>query len=109
MKNFSLYNTKGFINSHNWWLEILVNYGIIIFTGYIIFYFSLILKLGKIYYRKISSKKKTICEGLLISLVGFSFASLGPGSIMAFKPHWLLFAFSLSFLNYILIQEETQV
>ena len=108
MKNLGLYNTKGFINSHNWWLDKLVNYGIIIFTGYIIFYFSLILKFGKIYYRKISRNKKTICEGLLIFLVGFSFTSLGPSSIMAFKPHWLLFAFALSFLNYILIQEEKQ-
>lgn len=109
MKNYGLYYTKEFVNPHNWWLEILVNYGIIIFIGYIIFYFSLIFKLGKIYFRKISSKQKRISEGFLVSLVGFSFASLGPSSIIAFKPHWLLFAFALSFLNYILSQGETQV
>jgi len=109
MSNFAIYDTKNGSNSHNWWLEILVNYGIIIFIGYTIFYFSLILKLGKIYYRKISGNEKRICEGFLVSLVGFSFASLGPSSIIAFKPHWLLFAFALAFLNYILNKEETQV
>jgi teichuronic acid biosynthesis protein TuaE len=108
MSNFAIYDTKGIINSHNWWLEMLVNYGVFIFVSYLIFYFSLIKKLRKIYYGKISRNEKRICEGLLISLIGFSFASFGPSSIIAFKPQWLLFAFALSFLNYILKKEETQ-
>ena len=106
MSNFARYDTKGLINPHNWWLEILVNYGIFIFIGYIIFYLSIIWKLRKIYYEKLSANEKFICEGLLVSLIGFFFASLGPSSIIAFRPQWFLFAFALTFLNYILNKKE---
>ena len=109
MSNFAIYDTKRIINSHNWWLEILVNYGIFIFIGYIIFYLGIILNLRKIYYEKLSRYEKIICEGLLISLIGFSLVSLGPSSIMAFRPQWLLFAFALAFLNYILNKEKAGV
>lgn len=106
MSNFARYDTKGLINSHNWWLEILVNYGILVFIGYIIFYLSIIWKLRKIYYEKLSANEKLICEGLLVSLIGFFFASLSPSSIIAFRPQWFLFAFALTFLNYILNKKE---
>ena len=109
MSNFAIYDTKRIINSHNWWLEILVNYGIFIFIGYIIFYLSIILNLRKIYYEKLNRYEKIICEGLLISLIGFSLVSLGPSSIMAFRPQWLLFAFALAFLNYILNKEKARL
>jgi len=109
MSNFAIYDTKGIINSHNWWLEILVNYGIFVFIGYMIFYLSIIRKLRKIYYEKLSRNEKIICEGLMVSLIGFSLVSLSPSSIMAFRPQWLLFAFALAFLNYILNKKEAQV
>ena len=35
MANFAKYYTAGIINPHNWWLEILVDYGILVFVGYI--------------------------------------------------------------------------
>jgi len=106
MSNFAIYDTKGIINSHNWWLEILVNYGIFVFVGYMIFYLSIIRKLRKIYYEKLSRNEKIICEGLLISLIGFFIASLSSSSMMAFRPQWLLFAFALAFLNYFKNKKE---
>jgi teichuronic acid biosynthesis protein TuaE len=109
MSNFAIYDTEGYINPTNWWLEILVNYGIFVFVGYIIFYLSIIWKLRKIYYKKLSRNEKIICEGLLVSLIGFSFASISPSSMIVFRPQWLLFAFALTYLNYILNKEETQV
>jgi teichuronic acid biosynthesis protein TuaE len=109
MGNFAIYDTEGIINPHNWWLEVLVNYGIFVFIGYIIFYLRIIWNLRKIYYKKISEDEKIICEGLLVSVIGFFFASLSPSSIMAFRPQWLLFAFALAFLNYILNKKEAQV
>jgi teichuronic acid biosynthesis protein TuaE len=38
MENFSIYPVGGVTNIHNWWGEILTNYGIIIFVGYMIYY-----------------------------------------------------------------------
>ena len=113
-----LYSTAGFdvgagnaeyymvTSPHNWWLEILINYGIFIFIGYAIFYISIIRNLWKLYHEKQTKGEKMICEPLLVSLVGFFFASISSSSIMAFKPQWLLFAFALSFLNYIKNKEE---
>jgi len=106
MANFSQYNTAGITNPHNWWLEILVDYGIFVFIGYIIFYIGIIQNLWKIYRKKQTVEEKMICEALLVSLVGFFFASISSSSIMAFKPQWLLFAFALSYLNYFRNREE---
>jgi len=100
MANFAQYNTAGILNPHNWWLEILVNYGIFIFIGYVIFYMGIIRNLWKIYRIKQIREEKMICEALLVSMVGFFFSSISSSSIMAFKPQWLLFAFALAFLNY---------
>jgi len=106
MANFAHYNTAGILNPHNWWLEILINYGIFIFIGYVIFYIEIIRNLWKIYRRKQTREEKMICEALLVSLVGFFFSSISSSSIMAFKPQWLLFAFSLTYLNYFRNREE---
>ena len=106
MTNFSQYYTAGIINPHNWWLEILIDYGILVFVGYIIFYIGIIQNLWKIYRKKQTIEEKMICEALLVSLVGFFFASISSSSIMAFKPQWLLFAFALTYLNYFRNREE---
>lgn len=106
MVNFAKYYTAGILNLHNWWLEILINYGIIVFIGYVIFYVGIIQNLWKIYRGRQTREEKMICEALLVSLVGFFFASISSSSIMAFKPQWLLFAFALSYLNYFRNKEE---
>ena len=119
IENYGKYWTKGIINVHNWWFEILTEYGIFVFGGYLIFYLNLIRALYKKHKQLITKNlqlktknkqqandnkqlitEKMICEALLVSLVGFFLASISSSSIMAFNPHWLLFAFSLAFLNY---------
>jgi len=109
---FLLYSTAGFgvgagnaefhlpTNPHIWWLEILINYGIFVFVGYVIFYMGIIRNLWKLYHEKQTKEEKMICEALLVSMVGFFFASISSATLMAFKPQWLLFAFTLAFLNY---------
>jgi len=98
--NYSPYYVSTLLNLHNWWFEILANYGIFIFFGYLLFYFSLIYNLWKIWHKKLNINEKIICETLLLSLIGFSIASVSSSSLMAFKPQWLIFGFALAFLNY---------
>lgn len=109
MADFSQYNTYGILNPHNWWLEILVNYGLLVFAGYLLFYFGIIFNLWKIFKKSLSKIEKMICESLLVSLVGFFFASMSSSSILAFTPQWLLFAFALSFINYFHRKKEIEV
>lgn len=98
--DFSPYYTSTLLNLHNWWAEILANYGIFIFCGYLLFYLGLIYNLWKIWHKKLEINEKIICESLLLSLIGFSIASISSSSIMAFNPQWILFGVSLAFLNY---------
>lgn len=100
MANFRIYDTFGISNPHNWWVEIMVDYGIFIYTGYILFYLGLVIGLYKIHRHLTDRTEKMICEALLVSIVGFFLASISPSSIMAFRPQWFLFAFALAFLNY---------
>lgn len=106
MENFQIYDTQGITNPHNWWLEVLLQYGLFVFAGYLLFYLGLIFRLYAMYPHLFDKTEKMICEGLLVGLVGFSFASISSSSIMAFNPHWFLFAFGLAFLNYIRNRRE---
>jgi len=100
MQNYSIYPVKEVTNLHNWLIEILVNYGIFILTGYLILYISLIYNLFKIHKEAIDPDDKMLSEGLLGGLVSFLMASMSSSSIIAFNPHWIFIGFTLAFLNY---------
>jgi len=100
MANFAQYDTAGILNPHNWWLEILTDYGIFVFAGYIMFYLGIVCNLWKIRRNTKGRSDRMVAEALLVSLVGFFFASISSSSIMALTPQWLLFAFGLAFLNW---------
>ncbi len=69
MENFRVYETFGILNVHNWWVEILVNFGIFIFVRYVLFYSSLVRSIYRIYRFKVNTfREKIVCESLLLSL-----------------------------------------
>jgi len=86
-------------NIHNWWVEILVNYGIFIFVFYLIFYFSLLKNLFLIYKNEEQDILKLFAEGSFISLIGFSIACLSSSSIVANRSIWFLFGIMMSVVN----------
>lgn len=100
MANYARYDTGGILNPHNWWLEILVDYGIFVFIGYVAVYIGIIRRLWCSWRKAADRKERMVAESLLLALIGFSVASISSSSIMAFNPNWMLFAFALSFLNY---------
>jgi teichuronic acid biosynthesis protein TuaE len=100
MNNFAVFNTYGIINPHNWWLEILTDYGVFVFAGYTIFYFVLIWDLFKAHHELLENRSRMIAETLLLALISFSIASISSSSIMAMNAQWILFAFALAFINW---------
>jgi len=100
MVHFGIYNVNNNPYVHNWWVEILTNYGIFIFGYYITLYVKLFLDLYKVYAKLTSNQEKMICETLLMGMVGFPLASLSNGTIIYFAPQWIFFAFVIGFLNY---------
>jgi teichuronic acid biosynthesis protein TuaE len=98
--DYNPYPTSDLLSMHNWWVEILANYGIFIFAGYLLFYTSLIYNFWIILHRKLETDERMICETLFLSMVGFSLVSVSSSSIMEIAPQWMLFGFALAFLNY---------
>lgn len=101
MKTAAIYDTQGIVNVHNWWAEILLNYGIVIFAGYILLYLYLIIKLYRMNRFIYERRDRMIYESLLCGLIVFGLASISPSSIMALNYNWLFFAFTIGFLNYL--------
>ena len=100
MERFKIYPVGYVTNVHNWWVEILLNYGVFIFAGYVILYVTILLNLWRAYKRVIDRTEKMICEALLVGMVIFFVASVSSSSIIAFSPQWIFFGFILAFLNY---------
>lgn len=99
MQYHFLFPTQGVVNVHNWWVEIMVDYGIIPFVGYVVLYLSLIILLYRHYKQAKDKHDKMISEALVAALVAFSLASLSPSSMMILTYQWVLFAFAIGYLN----------
>lgn len=98
MENFRKFPTGGHVNMHNWWFELLTEYGIFIFMGYAWMYLSVLF--GLLCLRKyLGNKQLVVCDGLILSMVSFSLGSFSSSSVYAFLPHWLLLSLSIAFLN----------
>jgi teichuronic acid biosynthesis protein TuaE len=106
MDMFKIYPVGGVTNVHNWWAEILVNYGLIIFFGYILLYITLVFNLWCVYKSLNKCKERMLCEALLVGMVIFFIASFSASSIIAFSPQWIFIGFSLAFINYARINDE---
>lgn len=99
MNLFGKYPTHTIVNIHNWWIEIMVNYGIFIFTGYLLLYMGLIYYLFHIF-KETTGNNKMIAEALCTALIAFFLASISPSSQITLNYLWLLFAFAIGFVNY---------
>ncbi|WNB92701.1 O-antigen ligase family protein [Bacillus sp. NEB1478] len=99
MKEFAKYPTHTIINIHNWWIEMMVNYGIFIFTGYLLLYAGLIYYLFNIF-KESTGNNRMIAEALCTALIAFFLASISPSSQITLNYLWLLFAFAIGFINY---------
>lgn len=89
-------------NVHNLWIEILVNYGIIIFLGFIMFFVIFIFKgLTVRKYKKI----KLLITPIFWTVIIFIPASVGPSSIYDYGILWFVFAVMLSTINVISKEE----
>jgi teichuronic acid biosynthesis protein TuaE len=106
MLNLAIYPTQGVLNVHNWWLEILVNHGLVIFVGYIILYLTLTYNLYSIFKSTQSKINKMVSEALLGAFITFLIASISPSSVSNLNYHWILFAFAIGFIH-VMKKEQT--
>ena len=86
-------------NLHNWWLEILVNGGILVFAGYVAFYASLLYSLFTVATRTSNVLMALAATALFTALLGYLLGALSPSSAIHFAPMWIHFGLSLAVIN----------
>ncbi|WP_394186936.1 O-antigen ligase family protein [Metabacillus halosaccharovorans] len=109
MENLSIYPTQGVLNVHNWWIEILVNNGVLVFVGYIILYLTILINLYSIFKTVNNRLEKMVCEALLGAFIAFIIASISPSSISNLNYHWILLAFAIGFIHVIKNKESSSI
>lgn len=92
--NNAVFNTSTIINAHNWWLEILSEYGVVIFLGYVLF-ISLIYIMTQRKFR-INNFIQSFQFAMTLFVVVFSIGCISPSSILEMEWMWLLFAVIVS-------------
>ncbi|WLR55519.1 O-antigen ligase family protein [Mesobacillus subterraneus] len=91
-----IFLTGGFTNPHNWWLEVLSSYGLMVFAGYVAFFLFIVVRLFFMY--ESDTGNKLLSLSLLMSYMGFVIACLGPSSLFYFWPMWFFYGVALAFI-----------
>jgi len=86
-------------NLHNWWLEVLVNGGVLVFAGYLAFYATLLWNLFRVARSTQDGLLALTATALFAALVGYILGSLSPSSAIHFTPMWIHFGLSLAVIN----------
>lgn len=85
---------------HNWWMELLSEFGLFIFIFYLTFYAYLVLKLLLIAKDKtINNELRKYAAGSFIALNTLIISATSPSSIVYFIPHWILMGISISVIS----------
>lgn len=100
MENKYHFYTYGVLNVHNWWIEVLVNYGIFIFLLYLLFMLAIFMNLLKsVKDKNLSIIEKKISEALLVGFIIFIIASISSSSLIDFGPQWIFWGMTLVLIN----------
>ncbi len=100
-EHMKVYRTETFqiLAMHNWWLEILVNYGIFIFVLYVVFTGRLLVQLYPVAVRAGPGVLKVVAESALVGLAGFPIAAVSSSSLAYSRVMWIFFGFALCAIN----------
>lgn len=90
-------STRNIASMHNFWVELLVEGGVIFFAVFIIWYISLIKKLYSIAWK--SKNENYFASATSLSLIGFVPAAVSASSVIYLLPMWLLYGFAVSVVN----------
>jgi O-antigen ligase len=94
----ALADFPGVANLHNWWLEVLVNGGIVGFALYLLFYLTLLRGQTRAARRSSDPLVRYMALAGALSLVGWILGSLGPSTAIHFAPMWIMFGLGMGAL-----------
>lgn len=94
----SLADFPGVANLHNWWLEVLVNGGIVGFALYLLFYLTLLRGQVGAARRAGDPLVRYLALAGALALIGWIVGSIGPSTAIHFAPMWIVFGLSMGAL-----------
>lgn len=104
LKNEPIYETDSVVEVHNWLAEIIGNFGLPGFLGYVTMYAFLFLSLYQIYQR--SKEHKALLEAGMMGLAAFLISSISPSSVSNLYFHWVFLGFVISTVSVLKSREE---
>ena len=96
MSTEAVYNTNGIINMHNWWMEILTGYGIVIFIGYVIFYFRMLSVFISAWKRGANKETRAVAMAISSIMVSYIIAGISSSSNMTNEFLWVFWALCIT-------------
>ncbi len=98
MGHYALHDTSGYTNMHNFWMEILVNYGLIIAIFFVIFYVRFIWQFWKKAKGLPTNDPQRWTYWTIIALmIGFIVAAISISSILNMEWLWVGFALLIAY------------
>lgn len=101
VRNYKVYYTGTITNMHNWWMEILVGYGIFIFTGYVWTYLKMFKVFYKTYIKSDNKFIRTTSLGLLSLMSAFLVSAISSSSNVGSSWMWMLWGVVIAFVGYV--------
>lgn len=96
LENEAIFSTGNVYQVHNWLAEIIGNFGIFIFIGYIGMYLSLFIHLYNLYKKVHSSAYKMLLEACMLGQIAFLVSSISPSSVSNLYFHWVFLGFVIA-------------
>ena len=94
----ALADFPGVANLHNWWLEVLVDGGIVGFALYLVFFWTLLRGQARAARRSADPLVRYMALAGALSLIGWITGSLGPSTAIHFAPMWIMFGLGMGAL-----------
>ncbi len=91
----SLAEFPGVANMHNWWLEVLVDGGLIALALYVCFFVHLLTRQLRVARRTADPFVRYMALSGALALTGFIAGSLGPSTVIHFAPMWITFGLGM--------------
>jgi len=86
----------GVSNLHDWWLEMVVDLGLVGLALYVTYYLLLLTRQLRWARRTTDPLVRYLCLAGAAAMVGFVLGSLAPSTMIAFSPMWVMFGVSMT-------------
>lgn len=84
---------------HNFWIEILVDAGVLFFIAFMVWYLKLSYSLYRIYKKTTDTFYKYQAGALLVSMMTFLISAVSASSVIYLLPMWLMFGMAIALYN----------